>query len=56
LCLKVLEHAHDRNLAVTSVIAKNGAHNSFNRWHIARSAAKEMKLISFGTKKPKGMK
>jgi len=52
--LKVLDHAHDRNLALNAVIAKNGAHHSFDRWHIARSAAKEMRAISSGTQKSKG--
>jgi len=42
-------------MALTGIIAKNGAHNSYDRWHIARSAAKEMKKISNGTKKTKGV-
>lgn len=53
--LKVLDHAHDRNLSLNAIIHKHGAHNSFDRWHIARSAAREMKAISSGTQKNKGV-
>ena len=53
LDIKVVDHAHNRNLSVNKHLRENRTetHNSNDRWHAAKSLAAAMKKISVGPNK-----